>query len=209
MERSWSGRLDRREPVRLQLTSSENIHDQVLARARPWHQRQQGGVVHPGRPLVASSTCPYDTHYFNGNWAEQNPQDWWRAICLSTQELLSKAKASASDVAVVALSGQMMGCTPVGKEGNALRPSILYCDQRATREAGQILSKIDLKSFYDIAGHRVSPSYVLEKLMWIRRKRTGDLRPYPQEPVRQRLHQLPADGPDGHGLFRCHGLQRL
>lgn len=118
--------------------------------------------------LVASRTCPYDTHYFNGNWAEQDPQDWWSAICRSTQELLIEAKADPSDVAVVALSGQMMGCTPVDRDGNPLRPSILYCDQRATREAAQVLSKIDPKSFYDIAGHRVSPSYSLEKLMWIR-----------------------------------------
>ena len=118
--------------------------------------------------LVASRTCPYDTHYFNGNWAEQDPRDWWSAICRSTQELLLEAQADASDVAVVALSGQMMGCTPVDRDGNPLRPSILYCDQRATREAAQVLSKIDPKGFYDIVGHRVSPSYSLEKLMWIR-----------------------------------------
>ena len=118
--------------------------------------------------LVASRTCPYDTRFFNGNWAEQDPRDWWSAVCRSTQELLIEAGAAASDVAVVALSGQMMGCTPVDRGGNPLRPSILYCDQRATREAGRILSQIDLKSFYDIVGHRVSASYSLEKLMWIR-----------------------------------------
>jgi len=118
--------------------------------------------------LIASHTCSYDTHYFNGNWAEQDPQDWWNAICRSTHELLIEAGADAAEIAVVALSGQMMGCTPVDRDGNSLRPSILYCDQRATREAAQVLAKIDQKSFYDIAGHRVSASYSLEKLMWIR-----------------------------------------
>jgi len=118
--------------------------------------------------LVASRTCPYDTRFFNGNWAEQEPRDWWSAVCRSTQELLIEAGAGAAEVAVVALSGQMMGCTPVDREGNPLRPSILYCDQRATREAAQVLDRIDAKSFYDIVGHRVSASYSLEKLMWIR-----------------------------------------
>src|SRR5271157_2931715 len=118
--------------------------------------------------LVASRTAAYDTHYFNGNWAEQNPEDWWQAICLSTRRLLEEAKAHASDIAVVALSGQMMGCTPVDREGAALRPSILYCDQRATAETRQILSKIDLAGFYRIVGHRASASYPLEKLMWVR-----------------------------------------
>ena len=118
--------------------------------------------------LVASRTAAYDTHYFNGNWAEQDPEDWWRAICLSTRQLLEAAKAEASEVAVVALSGQMMGCTPVDREGAALRPSILYCDQRATAETAQVLSQIDLASFYRIVGHRASASYPLEKLMWVR-----------------------------------------
>ena len=117
--------------------------------------------------MVASRTCPYDTRFFNGNWAEQEPEDWWNAVCRSTRELLL-GQGDASDVAVVALSGQMMGCTAVDREGKALRPSILYCDQRATQQAAQISRKIDLKSFYGIAGHRVSPSYSIEKLMWIR-----------------------------------------
>jgi len=118
--------------------------------------------------LVASRTVPYDTRYFNGNWAEQDPEDWWRAICLSTRQLLHGARSLASDVAVVALSGQMMGCTPVDRDGAALRPSILYCDQRATAETCALLSGIEMVDFYRIVGHRASASYPLEKLMWVR-----------------------------------------
>jgi len=117
-----------------------------------------------GKP-AASHTCFYDTRFFNGNWAEQNPQDWWQAVCESTRVLMKGVDPG--DVTVVALSGQMMGCTPVDKQGNCLRPSILYCDQRAGRQAKRILSAIEQKDFYGIVGHRVSPSYTLEKLMWL------------------------------------------
>ncbi len=116
--------------------------------------------------LIDSCTVPYPTHYFNGNWSEQNPEHWWRAICESSQKLT--AKIDASEIGVISLSGQMMGCTPVDKNGKALRPSILYSDQRATKQAEFLLEKIGQKSFYDIIGHRISPSYTLEKLMWIR-----------------------------------------
>ena len=116
--------------------------------------------------LIDSCTVPYPTHYFNGNWSEQNPEDWWRAICESSQKLT--AKINASDIGVIALSGQMMGCAPVDKNGVALRPSILYSDQRATKQAEFLLEKIGQKAFYDVVGHRISPSYTLEKLMWIR-----------------------------------------
>jgi xylulokinase len=116
--------------------------------------------------LVASRTCTYPTEYFHGNWAEQNPDHWWRAICDSTGQLL--AGIDPGQIACVALSGQMMGCTPVDRQGNALRPSILYCDQRAEAQAQRIREQIEPADFYRITGHRISASYSLEKLMWIR-----------------------------------------
>ena len=68
---------------------------------------------------LGSVTESYPTHFFNGCWAEQEPDDWWRAVCASTRQLLAETKVSPADVAVVALSGQMMGCTPVDAAGRA------------------------------------------------------------------------------------------
>jgi len=116
--------------------------------------------------LVASRTCSYQTHYFHGNWAEQNPDDWWQAVATSSRELLGTVDPAR--IACVALSGQMMGCTPVDRQGRALRPSIIYCDQRAEDQAARIRSRIDPAEFYAIVGHRPSSSYSLAKLMWVR-----------------------------------------
>ena len=116
--------------------------------------------------LVASRTVAYPTHYFNGNWAEQDPAHWWQAVCESTQALVQQVNPA--EIAGVALSGQMMGCTLVDQTGAVLRPSMIYCDQRSAPQAARILEQIDLKSFYGIVGHRVSPAYALEKLMWVR-----------------------------------------
>jgi xylulokinase len=116
--------------------------------------------------LLDSCTEPYNTHYFNGNWSEQDPSDWWLAICESSKKLT--AHIDASEIGAIALSGQMMGCTLVDKKGEVLRPSILYSDQRAVKQADYLLEKIGQKSFYEIVGHRISPSYSLEKLMWVR-----------------------------------------
>jgi len=117
---------------------------------------------------VASATVGYPTRYFNGTWAEQEPEQWWHAVCDSTRALLAQARVAPAEIAAVALSGQMMGCTPVDRGGRALRPSILYCDQRATREAADLLERIALRDFYAICGHRADASYPLAKLMWLR-----------------------------------------
>ena len=118
--------------------------------------------------LVGGATVGYPTRFFNGTWAEQEPEAWWRAVCEATQGLLVRTKVAPGEIAVVALSGQMMGCTPVDARGRALRPSMLYCDQRATRETEALLEQIALREFYGICGHRASASYTLEKLMWLR-----------------------------------------
>ncbi|MGA2764150.1 MAG: xylulokinase [Spirochaetia bacterium] len=116
--------------------------------------------------LVQSVTVPYGTHYFNTNWAEQDPADWWNAVCASTQALASQVDAR--EVAAICFSGQMMGCLCVDREGRPLRPAILYSDQRAVAECNAILGKIDAVDFYRITGHRASASYSVEKLMWVK-----------------------------------------
>lgn len=117
--------------------------------------------------LIASRTASYATDYAAGNRAEQNPHDWWRAITETTQSLLKLI--SPDEVAGVALSGQMMGCLCVDKKGAPLRPHMLYCDQRAQEEEALLTARIDPHRFYEITGHRISASYSIEKLMWIKK----------------------------------------
>ena len=121
--------------------------------------------------LLNSNVKGYSTSYFNNNWAEQNPQDWWNAVCLSTQELVREIDLS--EIAAIVFSGQMMGCLCVDAKGNPLRNHMLYCDQRATDEEKDILQKIGPKDFYHITGHRVSSSYSAAKLMWVKKNQPG------------------------------------
>ena len=116
--------------------------------------------------MVASQTVAYDTNYFNANRAEQDPADWWRAVCESSRTLL--AEIEPGDVTCVALSGQMMGCLPVASDGEPLRASMIYCDQRATEQADRLTAEIGPEAFYAIVGHRISASYSIEKLMWLK-----------------------------------------
>ena len=118
--------------------------------------------------MVTSETFAYGCHYFNTNWAEQNPEDWWQAICETSRNLIAKAKIDAGQIAAVSFSGQMMGCLCVDREGKPLRPAIIWADQRAQRQAEAINEQISLYDFYHIAGHRNAASYGLQKLMWVR-----------------------------------------
>jgi xylulokinase len=118
------------------------------------------------RRLLRSVTTPYQARFFNGNWAEQDPEDWWSAVAESTRRIAQGIDPRA--IAAIGFSGQMMGCVCVDKEGRPLRPALLYCDQRATAQEARLLEGIDAFEFYRITGHRASASYSAAKLMWIK-----------------------------------------
>lgn len=117
--------------------------------------------------LVRSFTVPYDVHFFNGNFAEQDPEHWWDAVCDATKAVLEGEDSSR--VAAMSFSAQMQGCLVVDKNGVPLRDSLIWADQRAVEEAAYLEKKLGAGHIYKITGHRVSPSYSIEKLMWLKK----------------------------------------
>ncbi|MCD7957592.1 MAG: FGGY-family carbohydrate kinase [Lachnospiraceae bacterium] len=116
--------------------------------------------------LVASCTVPYEVHFFHDNYAEQNPRDWWEAVCRATREITRSI--AAEDVLALSFSSQMQACIAVDKQGNALRPAMIWADMRAQEQAEHLIGTVGFDRMYEINGHRPSASYSIEKLMWIR-----------------------------------------
>ncbi|GAH36353.1 unnamed protein product, partial [marine sediment metagenome] len=117
---------------------------------------------------IASSFYGYETEYAHFNWAEQNPEDWWLAVCSSTKELINKTRISEKDVACITFSGQMMGCVAVDADANPLRNAIIWADMRAVDEADYLIERAGWEETYRITGHRASSSYSGAKALWIR-----------------------------------------
>ncbi len=118
--------------------------------------------------LMASCLAGYPTSYPREGWAEQNPWDWWEAVCRSTKELLAKADVDAGEIAAVSFSAQMMGCLLTDGEGAPQRPMIIWADTRASKEEAWMIERIGMERGYRITGHRLSASYSAAKLLWVR-----------------------------------------
>jgi xylulokinase len=117
----------------------------------------------------ASAFHAYPTAYPRPNWVEQDPQDWWQAVCASTRQLLSSAKVSPTEVACVVFSGQMMGCVVLDRQARPLRSALIWADTRAIPEAEELIGRVGMETAYRITGHRASSSYSAAKMMWVRR----------------------------------------
>ena len=118
--------------------------------------------------LVGASFQAYDTEYAHTGWAEQNPDDWWEAVCLSTRRLLSETGVARDDIACITFSGQMMGAAPLDQNARPLRKAIIWADQRALAQERWIGERLSFEAMYRITGHRLSASYSLAKILWIR-----------------------------------------
>lgn len=118
--------------------------------------------------MIGSCLCEYPTYYPARSYVEQEPDDWWQAVCRATRNLLEQTKIKPEDIAAVSFSGHMMGCLLVDDQGNPLGRSIIWADMRAKEQEEFLKSRIPMEEFYRITGHRISSSYGLAKLMWIR-----------------------------------------
>lgn len=116
--------------------------------------------------LVKSCVKSYPVHWYNDVWAEQDPEDWFGAVCESTREIVQDIDPR--DILGVSFSGQMMGCVCVDETGNVLHDAIIWADRRAVEEENFILTKMDPKIFYNITGHRPSASNSMAKLLWLK-----------------------------------------
>mgnify|MGYP001226909399 FL=1 len=88
--------------------------------------------------ILASEISSYSTFYVKENWAEQDPNDWWNAVCHTTKNIIDKTKIDPKDIASVTFSGQMMGLVAVDKNVNALTRAIIWADTRAEKEVEKI-----------------------------------------------------------------------
>ncbi|ROS48855.1 xylulokinase [Frigoribacterium sp. PhB24] len=118
--------------------------------------------------LVDSVTIPYPVDFGPGGRAEQDPEDWWRAVCAATGQLLARPGRHASDVDVVSFSGQMMGAVLVDGRGDPLRPAMIWADTRATRQADALVERVGMERAYALTGHRLNATYTLPKIAWLR-----------------------------------------
>ena len=95
--------------------------------------------------------------------AESVPEDWWLATRAAVCEAL--AEADRADVTALAVAGQMHGVVLVDECGAALRPAILWLDQRAAAEAA---TYAELPGEYTaVLGNRPSPGMAGPLLSWL------------------------------------------
>jgi xylulokinase len=131
----------------------------------------KGVLVTPDNQIAAVAYEPYLTYYPQPLWAEQDPQDWWRAAGIVTRKVLEIVGAKPNEVIGLSFSTQMLNVLPVDAQGQPLSRCISWLDGRAGEEARAIIRKLGGPSiFAAIVGVLLTGKDVLPKLIWLKQR---------------------------------------
>src|SRR5579875_3285127 len=103
-------------------------------------------------------------------WAEQDPNDWWRAAQEAIGGALKLAHGAGHTAAVeaVGLTGQMHGCVMLDANFEVLRPALIWADQRTQPQCDWITEKVGYSRLIELVANPALPNFTLTKLLWVR-----------------------------------------
>jgi xylulokinase len=101
-------------------------------------------------------------------WAEQNPDDWWRATVAAIKQLLKRARVKPTNIVGIGLSGQMHSSVFLDREGKVIRPALLWCDGRTTAECREITARVGEDRLREWVSNPALEGFTLPKVLWLR-----------------------------------------
>ena len=165
-------------------------------------------VVDSSLKVLQKQAVEYPVSTPRAGWAEQDPETWWKLVKDSIAKVT--AQLDPSRIQAIGLSGQMHGLVLLGRDGQPLRPAILWNDQRSAPQCAQVYAKAG--GVDGLLGHTdnpMLPGYTGGKLLWVREnepqiyEQTGSFC-LPKDYIRYRLTgEIATDLSDasGTGLF--------
>lgn len=119
--------------------------------------------------VAAEATVDYPLHHPQPGWAEQDPNDWWRAVVEGCRRLFRQG-VHPGELLAVGLSGQMQNCLLVDGEGQPLGRAILYSDGRGDRQARRFVEQVGQRALWRVTGNPFDASATLAKLLWLKER---------------------------------------
>jgi len=119
-------------------------------------------------------------------WAEQRPEDWWRASCIAVRKAIASANLSAEEIACIGFSGQMHGAVLLDEQGSVVRPALIWCDVRTEKQCRDLTAKIGQERLIQLTCNPALANFTLTKLLWVRENE-------PENWKRVRAVMLPKD----------------
>ena len=141
----------------------------------------QGGIVSSATADHVPFASPQT------GWAEQHPDDWWRATQAAVRQALQTTRSLRGEqIACVGFSGQMHGAVMLDAAGAVVRPALIWCDVRTQKQCDDLNARIGAERLIQLTCNPALTNFTLTKLLWVRENE-------PENWARVRYVLLPKD----------------
>lgn len=115
---------------------------------------------------INSSTIEYPMSQPKNGWAEQDPELWYEAAVKTLKAVT--ADIDASKIAGIGIAGQMHSLVMLDGDNNVIRPAILWCDGRTTKECREITERVGYDKLIEITANPALEGFTASKILWVR-----------------------------------------
>ncbi len=108
----------------------------------------------------------YPLAFPHPGWAEQDPADWWNAVCAGLTELTEGFDRT--QVAGISFGGQMHGLVILDDKDRVIRPAILWNDGRTGKETDYLNNVIGKDKLSDYTANIAFAGFTAPKILWVK-----------------------------------------
>ena len=120
--------------------------------------------------IIKSVSKEYPISFPHEGWSEQNPEDWWEAVKEGLSEIASE------DVKGISFGGQMHGLVMLDKDGNVIRPAILWNDGRSEKECDYLNNVIGKDKLSEYTANIAFAGFTAPKILWVKENEPDNFR---------------------------------
>lgn len=115
---------------------------------------------------LCSASQEYPVHYSAPGHVEQDPDDWWEAVCRGTKQLIRENGIVPADIVGVGVDGQSWAAIAIDGEGNVLTRNPIWMDTRSETICRKLNEQVGEQTIFSVSGNPLKAQYTTGKILW-------------------------------------------